>query len=119
MDKLTESINDHESRLSKLEEEYAGNIHAIFEILKGIEKRLLGGFENNSIGLIEESRNLRKDLDDIGKRITQMEAGIESIRETIVGLSKYKYIVYGGIIVITWLFSNLGSIWGFLTGGSP
>ena len=114
--KLDEILNEHEGRIKKLEESHDKDISTILSCLQTIESRLIGSIDDKSPGLLEEFRILKKDVEETRLRITNIESDIKELKQTAEGLTKYKFIIYGGIIVITWIISNIGGIWTFLTG---
>lgn len=72
---------------------------------------LLGSYENNQVGLIEQTRNIRKDLDEI---VAKTEEHGKQIEEVIEFKRDTKKIVIGIGFIIPVLFESLKLIFTFL-----
>lgn len=68
---------EHDSRLVQIEK----SIEEIKETLNKITIALLGSYEKQSIGLLEESRTLRKEVDDLKATRKLQEEQIETLLE--------------------------------------
>lgn len=66
-----------DTRLTQLEK----SIQEIKESQQKIATALLGSYEKNSVGLIEESRNLRRDVNDLQNKVKVHEVQIEEVIE--------------------------------------
>jgi transcription initiation factor TFIID subunit TAF12 len=86
-----------ETSLSQLKE----SIEEIKESQQKIASALLGSYEKNSIGLIEESRNQRRELDTLKaqQQITQVQ-----LEETLQFKKDAKKIIAGLALVVPFLF---------------
>jgi len=81
-----------------------------------VANALLGSFEKNSIGLIEESRNLRRDVDELKGHGKIHEA---QITEILTFKNDAKKIVAGIAIVIPFVFElikvGVSALWDVLS----
>jgi hypothetical protein len=86
-----------ESRLAQIEK----SIEDIKTSQDKIAHALLGSYEKNSVGLIEEARNLRRDVDESKHRLNTHDVQITEFTEF---RSDAKKIVAGIAIVIPFIF---------------
>jgi hypothetical protein len=96
-----------ETRLAQIEK----SIEDIKESQEKIAHALLGSYEKNSVGLIEETRNLRRDVDDSKSRLNTHAEQISEFQEF---QGNAKKIVAGIAIVIPFVFELLKFGVGFL-----
>jgi hypothetical protein len=90
----------------------------ILQILQKIEKRLIGNLEEDKPGLIDDVRVLRKTMESIDTRIMNIERAnlinriqtleteIQSLSTKVAELTKYRFMVYGGILVVAFIFNK-------------
>lgn len=97
-----------DNRLTQIEK----SIEEIKESQVKVAQALLGSYEKNSIGLIEESRNLRRDVDEAKVRIHAQQS---QIQEAIEFKNDAKKIVTVISIVVPFLFEAMkvaiGAVW--------
>ena len=121
-----DKIINHESRIKKLEEDYPQQNLQIVELLKKIEKKLVGGgLDTNEPGLIKELQNVQTDvksLKDSTSSITEelkimnknsklnidFERKIEIIEKSVKNLQIAYWVGLGVIIGINMLLQKSG-----------
>lgn len=75
-----------ESRLINLEKQISDQ----GLLLQKVANALLGSFDSSSIGLIEESRSLKRQVDELKKELTKAQATIETQTTQISDLNSFK-----------------------------
>lgn len=97
-----------DTRLTQIEK----SIEEIKESQVKVAQALLGSYEKNSVGLIEEARNMRKDMDEAKVRLLTHQ---EQITEAIEFKRDAKKVVTVISIVIPFLFEAIkvaaGAVW--------
>lgn len=100
-----------DTRLTQIEK----SIEEIKESQVKVAQALLGSYEKNSVGLIEEARNLRKDVDESKVRLAAQQS---QITEAIEFKNDAKKIVTVISIAVPFLFEAMkvavGAIWELL-----
>jgi len=89
-----------DTRLSQLEK----SIEEIKESQQKIATALLGSYEKNSVGLIEESRNLRRDVECLVKNQAIQQTQLTEVLEFKADAKK---IVAGIAIIVPFVFELL------------
>ena len=107
MDDQEQQIKKIEERLDTLESNHQNKIEEILDVLKKIYNRLMGDIEKDKIGLIQEVKDLSKENNDIKIKIVQLELVQKENIEKIDRLNKYKWIIYGGIAVLTFIVTQV------------
>jgi uncharacterized iron-regulated protein len=100
-----------DARLTQIEK----SIEEIKESQVKVAQALLGSYEKNSVGLIEESRNLRRDVDESKVRLAAHQAQID---EAIEFKKDAKKIVTVISLIVPFVFKalevGLSAVWELL-----
>jgi len=97
----------------------------ILDVLEKIEKRLIGNIEEDTPGIVDDMRALRRSMESIDIRLISMERAnvqgrvdaleqnLKITNEKVEELNKYRFVLYGGIAVAVFLLTKA---WEYLIG---
>ncbi len=128
-----QDLDSIRQRVARLEKESSGTVSDInnvkgdvgkvLEILRKIEIKLVGSIENDTPGLSTDVRQLKKDFEITKNDITHINENIQTMKNSFVPtqvlttdvkelkdkvdkLIKFRWIFYGGLLVVLWIISN-------------
>lgn len=129
-------LQEIDSRIKKLEDDYQQVTLNSLAILKKIEKRLVGDIENDVPGLIYEVKQFKEKIHEneaniikIQKQVEIFDRKLESwnliakdidkLKEIVDEINKNRWILKGGLIIIGILVGKIDWLWKIIFKGGP
>lgn len=123
---LEKRVSDIDSRQKVLESQYHKDLENIYNILKKLEHKIVGGGldDTTNIGVVAEMRDLnrevkennvqtvliKKSVDEIQKQLLpsqQLLIDVETLKSKIENIEKYKYMIIGGAALLGWVINKI------------
>lgn len=123
---LEKRVSDIDSRQKVLETQYHKDLENIYNILKKLEHKIVGGGldDTTNIGVVAEMRDLnrevkennvqtvliKKSVDEIQKQLLpsqQLLIDVETLKSKIENIEKYKYMIIGGAALLGWVINKI------------
>lgn len=112
-----EGITTIEKRIDRIEigeKSSQKNEENILNTLHRIEDRLLGSLSGDTPGLINEVKEVQKDLDSLKLSVSDLLKNFTDVKKALDELSRYKWVTYGVLITLGWVVSHIGTAWELL-----
>ena len=129
---LEKKVIEIDSKQKILEERYHCDLEKVYEILKKLESKLVGGgLDSNNLGLTVEMRDLKREMEEHTKQTVKIQATVDEIKlqllpsqalikdvaeirtklEThdakLAVYDKYKWIVWGSLLTLGYLLNKI------------
>lgn len=126
---LEKRVSDIDSRQKALDAQYRKDLEGIYNILKKLEHKIVGGGldDSENLGVVAEMRDIKREMgenniqtasikksvEDIQKQLLpsqQLSIDVAMLKATVEGLNKYRWISYGFIVLSSLILSNIKSL---------
>lgn len=95
-------LNDTKNQISK-------SLDNLANCIESIKERIVGSVDGQTIGIATEIQSQKKDIEDLKKDVAD-------IKKTLSDINKYRWIVYGVLIAVGFIISNISDIFNLIKG---
>ena len=129
---LEKKVNEIDSKQKILEERYQCDLENVYDILKKLEHRLVGGgLDSGPVGLITEMRDLKREIGEYTKQTFKIQTTVDEIKSQLIpsqqvikdiaeikikmegfdrqrdDYNKYKYLTWGALLAAGWIITKV------------